>query len=133
MLSGINWLAVITAAAVGFGVGAIWFGPLFGTAWMKATNKEPVDLGHPGKAMGLTAVTTLVTCAVLAYLFDVLGIASWVAGLAWGMTVGAFFVGTSSFSDGLFIGLPNKLSMINIGHRIVYFSVMGAILGAWPG
>ena len=133
MLSGINWLAVVVAAAVGFGAGAIWFGPLFGKAWMEATNKKLEDLGHPTKAMGLTAVTTLVTSAVLAYLFDVLGVASWVAGLAWGLTVGVFFVGTSSYSDALFMGLPNKLVMINIGHRIVYFGVMGLILGAWPG
>lgn len=132
MLSGINWLAVITAAAAGFGVGGIWFGPLFGKAWMKATGKEPGDLGSPVKSMSLTAVTTLITAAVLAYVLDAVGVATWAGGLMWGLSIGTFFVGTSSFSDGLFMGTPNKLSMINIGHRIVYFGVMGAILGAWP-
>jgi len=132
MLSGINWLAVVVAAAVGFGVGAIWFGPLFGKAWMEATNKKPEELGHPAKAMSLTAVTTLITAAVLAYVLDVVGVATWMGGAMWGLSIGTFFVGTSSFSDGLFMGTPNKLSMINIGHRIVYFGVMGAILGAWP-
>lgn len=132
MLSGINWLAVVVAAVVGFGVGAVWFGPLFGKAWMKALDKKPEELGSPAKAMGLTAVTTLVTAAVLAYLFDVLGVGSWVGGLIWGISVGAFFVGTSIYSDGLFMGTPNTLAMINIGHRIVYFAVMGAVLGAWP-
>jgi hypothetical protein len=132
MLSGINWLAVVVAAVVGFGVGAVWFGPLFGKAWMKALDKKPEELGSPAKAMGLTAVTTLVTAAALAYLFDVLGVGSWVGGSIGGISVGAFFVGTSIYSDGLFMGTPNKLAMINIGHRIVYFAVMGAVLGAWP-
>ena len=71
MLSGINWLAVVVAAAVGFGVGAVWFGPLFGKVWMKALDKKPEELGHPAKAMGLTAVTTLITAAVLADVLDV--------------------------------------------------------------
>lgn len=132
MLSGINWLAVVVAATVGFGVGAVWFGPLFGKAWMTELDKKPQELGHPAKAMGLTAVTTLVSAAALAFVFDLVGVGNWVGGLIWGLSVGVFFVGTSSYSDGLFMGTPNKLTMINIGHRIVYFAVMGAILGAWP-
>ncbi len=131
MLSGINWLAVVVAAAVGFGVGAVWFGPLFGKAWMKALDKKPEELGHPAKAMGLTAVTTLITAAVLAYVLDMVGAGNWMDGLMWGLSIGVFFVGTSSYSDGLFMGIPNKLAMINIGHRIVCFAVMGTILGAW--
>ena len=34
-LSTINHLAVITAAICSFVLGGIWYGPLFGRAWMK--------------------------------------------------------------------------------------------------
>ena len=32
-----SWLAVILATFVYFGLGAIWYGPLFGEAWMDGT------------------------------------------------------------------------------------------------
>ncbi|MCH7574095.1 MAG: DUF1761 domain-containing protein [Candidatus Marinimicrobia bacterium] len=32
----INYLAVLVAAAIEFGLGALWFGPLFGKPWMAA-------------------------------------------------------------------------------------------------
>ena len=31
----INWYAIIAATLVGFAVGFVWYGPLFGKAWMK--------------------------------------------------------------------------------------------------
>ena len=132
MLSGINWLAVVVAAVTGFVVGAIWFGPLFGKAWMQAMDRKPEELGHPAKAMGLTAVTTLITAIALAWFLDALGVATWLGGMSWGIAIGVFFVGTSNWSDGLFMGTPNALLLINIAHRVVYLAVMGAILGAWP-
>lgn len=133
MLSGINWLAVLVAAVLSFGVGAVWFGPFFGKAWMEEVNKTPEELGSPTKAMSLSAVTTLITAIALAYVFDVVGVGNWMDGVLWGLSIGLFFVGTSMYSDSLFHGASTRLATITIGHRVVYFTVMGAVLGAWPG
>ncbi len=40
----INWLSVIVAAFSSFIVGGIWYGPVFGTAWMKAFSLTEEDL-----------------------------------------------------------------------------------------
>ena len=33
-MSAINWFAVVAAVLVGFPVGYLWYGPLFGKQWM---------------------------------------------------------------------------------------------------
>ena len=33
-MANLSWIAIIAAAAAGFVVGGIWYGPLFGKAWM---------------------------------------------------------------------------------------------------
>ncbi len=35
--AGITWLAVIVAALASFPLGMLWYGPLFGKAWMAAS------------------------------------------------------------------------------------------------
>ena len=39
--STINHLAVIAAAIASFVLGGLWFGPLFGSAWMKENGFTP--------------------------------------------------------------------------------------------
>ena len=36
-LSNINWLAVLVAALSTFILGGLWYGPLFGRTWMRAS------------------------------------------------------------------------------------------------
>lgn len=35
-LSEINWLGLLLGSVAGFALGAVWYGPLFGKAWMAA-------------------------------------------------------------------------------------------------
>lgn len=44
-LSNINWLSVIAAVVSSFLVGGIWYGPVFGRAWMQAFGLSEEDLG----------------------------------------------------------------------------------------
>ena len=39
-LAHLNWLAVLLATLAGFATGGLWYGPLFGKAWMKAHRKD---------------------------------------------------------------------------------------------
>ena len=54
----INWLAVGAATLVGFVIGFLWYGPLFGKVWMKEAGltEEDVQNGNMAKIFGLTAV-----------------------------------------------------------------------------
>uniref|UniRef100_UPI0013D3226F DUF1761 family protein n=2 Tax=Pseudomonadota TaxID=1224 RepID=UPI0013D3226F len=48
----IHWLAILAAAAAGFAVGGIWYGPLFGKAWAKARGLSDEQL-KSGANMGM--------------------------------------------------------------------------------
>lgn len=132
-LAHINWVAVLVATVLGFGVGAIWFNmKVFGNAWMTDLGKRREDFtGSPAKSMGLTFVTTLLTAIALAWLIRLLGAYTLVAGIKVGLLVGVAFVATSYWSDGLFAETRSRLIAITAGHRVVMFVIMGAILGQW--
>ena len=40
----VNWISVLGAAIVGMGLGALWYGPLFGNAWMRSLGMDPLTL-----------------------------------------------------------------------------------------
>jgi hypothetical protein len=131
----INYLAVLIAAVVGFALGGAWFAqPVFGAAWLKALGKTKEQIcsgGSPRNALILTAITTLVTAYVLAVFIQALGITTALGGALVGLSIGIGIVATSMYSDSLFCNWPFRLILIQAGHRIVYLSLMGGILGAW--
>ena len=132
-LARINWVTVLIATVVGFGIGAIWFQmKVFGNAWMTDLGKTRADFkGSPARAMGLSFVTTLLSAFALAWLIRLTGAMSLMGGLKVGLLVGLGFIATSYWSDSLFAETKPRLVAITAGHRIVMFAVMGAILGMW--
>ena len=133
VLGRINWITVIIATIVGFGLGAIWFQQaVFGKAWME-------DLGitkdgphaSMAKSMGGSFITTLISAFGLAWLIRLTGAMSLVGGAKVGLLVGLAFVATSYFSDGFFENRKNRLIVITAAHRVLMFAIMGAILGKW--
>jgi uncharacterized protein DUF1761 len=126
----LNWLAVIVAAAAPFAIGSLWYGPLFGKAWMKLTG---LSKGAPGQnsmglTFGLTAVLNLIIATSLA-LF--IGGGDWLFGLSAGFAAGFTFVAMALGVIYLFESRPLKLWLVNAGYQTVVFTVMGTILGAW--
>lgn len=132
-LSEINWVAVLIATVVGFGVGAIWFNQkVFGRVWMNdlgLTDSSPK--GSVGRAMGGSFVTTLLSAIGLVWLIHITRALSLVGGMKVGLLVGLAFVATSYFSDGFFENRKTRLIAITAAHRVLMFAVMGAILGKW--
>ena len=130
-LSTINWLSVIVAAVSAFLVGGIWYGPVFGLAWMAAFNFTEEDLKkrNVGKTFGLSLLLSFVAALVLDMFIGA------EAGLVFGMMAG-FFAGFGWVAT--FIGIIYLFEMqsmkafaINAGYCIVSLTAMGAILGAW--
>jgi len=127
----INWLAVIVAAISSFVVGGLWYGPLFGKAWMAALEITEEDMGRRNMPMvfGVALLLSLVAAANLAAFLGpevTLGFAAaagFAAGFGWvGMFLGILY---------LFEHRSLAAWGINAGYCTVALTVMGTILGAW--
>ena len=60
----ISWLATLVATLLAFALGALWYGPLFGKAWMAEQGFVEEDLMrdfNPAKTYGTTALLTAET------------------------------------------------------------------------
>ena len=130
-ISGLNWLAILVATVAGFVIGGIWYGPLFGNAWMSALGKSPDDIQPSPTPFVISFFTALITAIVLAVLINVLGISTLGGGVMIGLLIGVGFIATAMASDSAFCGWGVKLWLIQSGYRVLYSVVMGAILAAW--
>lgn len=128
-----NYLAVIVAAIAYWLLGAIWYGVVFGEAWM-ALEHMTEEQGRSMNAV-LPYVITLVLNVLIAYALaqiciwrnaDTLGRGASVGVLLW---IG--FVGPVTFTTYMYEMRPKELYAINQFFPLAGFVLMGAILGGW--
>ncbi|KXK54935.1 MAG: hypothetical protein UZ05_CHB002000734 [Chlorobi bacterium OLB5] len=129
----INHLAVLVCAFLNLALGALWYSPLlFYKAWMKENNFTDANVKNvnPAKTYSLTVILSLIICYNLAFF---LGDAK--TDMMWGLTAG--FLAGFGFSALIFTVIALfemrswKYILINGGYIIIYFSLVGLILGAW--
>lgn len=76
METNFNFLAIVLAALMMVGVGALWYGPLFGKYWMKLKGYTPERMKAmkmtPKRAMTLVTVSSFLTALVIALLVNIL-------------------------------------------------------------
>ena len=131
LLVDLNWLAIVVAAIVSFVLGWLWYGPLFGKAWLAELGKSEDELGGGMSAFVISAVLMLISSFVMAVLVACLGIKTWFDGAVLGLAVGIGFIATSYFSDSSFSGKSHKLTAIESGYRVLYTLLIGIILALW--
>jgi hypothetical protein len=128
----INHLAVFTATILAFVLGGLWYGPIFGKAWMREVGLTPeaVAKANAAKVYGLAFLWTLVMAYNLAFF---LGDSSMVASLAiaYGFATGAGWIAMGIFVIGLFERRSARLMLINGGYMTIALTIMGAIIGIW--
>ncbi|MGI9250742.1 MAG: DUF1761 domain-containing protein [Pseudohongiellaceae bacterium] len=131
MFDEINLFAVLAAAISSFAVGGIWYGPLFGKAWMEAFNITEQDLSEGNMPMiyGLAFLLSLVAALNLAFFFG--SEVDTVSGIAYGFATGLGWVAAFTGIQYLFEGRSLKAFLINAGYSVVALTVMGGILGTW--
>jgi Protein of unknown function (DUF1761) len=129
-MANLNWLAVIVSALAGFAIGGVWYGPLFGKAWMQEVGmtEEKMKAASMGKIYGGALLLNLVAAFSLAMF---IGKGDMNFGLFAGFMSGFTFVAMALGVTYLFEHRSLKLWLINAGYQTVIFTVMGAILGAW--
>ena len=127
----INWLAVLAASLVGFVIGGLWYGPLFGKTWLKIVGLTEED------AAGFNMVKIYSWCFVLQLIMATnlamfLGPESTlVTGSLYGFAAGFGWVALAFAINGMFEQKPLKFMLINGGYWTVVFTLMGLILGFW--
>ena len=130
----INHLAVLVAVVLQFVLGFLWYGRLFGEAWMGMVGLDmaTIEADPAGAEEWITnTVTAVVSMYVLAWLFTRINVTSLVQGLLIGLLIGFSFVLLSIMTSGMFAKDPYGLAWITGGFTTAGLAVGGAVLGAW--
>jgi hypothetical protein len=75
----LNWLAIILSGITPMLIGAIWYGPLFGKAWMKEAGmtEESIKNANMGKIYGFaTLFSVLLAVGILPYVIHQMHVGS---------------------------------------------------------
>ena len=130
----INWLAVVVGTVGYMVLGALWYGPLFGSFWMAAmgyASADEMDASDPRMGYALTAVGSLVAVTALAVIVDWVGATTLGEGLALGLLVGVGFVATSALQAVPFEGRSWLIYWLNVGYNVVALAGIGVLLALW--
>ncbi len=132
-LMDINWLAVIVAALIPMGVGMVWYGPIFGKAWMglmELTEEEIKEGFSPAKSYGGSFVMAIIMAFVLANVIDMAG-----SGLMNGMMCGALlwlgFIVPYGFQSVAFEMKKTQIYVMSVAYNLVVLLLMGLVIGVW--
>ena len=133
----INYWAVISCAVVAMVVGAVWYGPLFGRAWLKVIGATASDLAArremQKRAAPLYAIQILLTC------FQVFVLAHYVrlglGGVESALWIWAGFIMPTIAGTAMWNNDSRQVSMarflIQSGYQLVIFILFGLILTIW--
>ena len=135
-ISDINWPAVFVAALAFFGLGVLWYGPLFGRIWQKAIADGSVTLKYSG-TMGLFIaafiMSIIVSVGMAFFLHGPQGHEeiNTAYGALIGLMVGVLFILPTTVINYIFARRPLSLVLIDGFYHIIAITLVGTILGYW--
>jgi hypothetical protein len=136
----VNYAAVLVAAIANMILGSLWFGPLFGKAWMAAggwTKEIMTETKKKGMTMSyvLMGLGSFVMACTLAHVLVLTNVYFGTSGVSLGVSVG--FLSWVGFVAPVTMGVvlwENKswtYWMITHTYYLVALVLMGAILAVW--
>lgn len=127
----INWISVLVASIAATVIGAIWYSPiLFGSAWMKEVDKTLKDIKKRGAMKLLVSfITLLIIASVLDIFIRAIGATTIWSGILVGLIAWFGFRETRHWLAMSFGTSSMRHFLLNSGHDLVEFLVIGAILG----
>jgi len=125
-----NILAILIAAASGFLVGGIWYGPLFGKAWQReiGLSDEELKSANMAKIFGITFLFSLLSAVFLGHLlahFDTDFYRTMM--ISTGIALG--FVAPAIGTNYLYGRKSGKLFAIDAGYWVCFYIAMGLVFG----
>ncbi len=130
-MTDINWLAAIVAGVVsGLGLGFLWYGPLFGKAWMRATGMSKTSASQRNMMIPVIGSLAISILAAITFAFF-LGKVSPGTGALYGFVAGLFWVAGGIGTAYLWEGRSLAHWLINGGYSTAQFTLIGFILGLW--
>jgi hypothetical protein len=124
-----NLLAIFVAAAAGFLVGGIWYGPLFGKTWMAELGFTEDELKNANmlKIYGLTFAFSVLSAVFLGHLLAHFGDMSARSTMMISTGIALGFIVPAIGTNYLFSRKSGKLFAIDAGYWIVFYAAMGAV------
>jgi hypothetical protein len=136
----VNYLAVLVSGIASMIIGGLWYGPLFGKAWLRLSGISEEKINEV-KQKGVTKsylimfIGSLVMAFVMAHSLEFASNYLLITGVPAGLSGGFWnwlgFVAPVTLGSVLWDGKPWKLWMINSGYYLVLLCVMGVILSTW--
>ncbi len=131
----INYVAVVGAAVAAFILGWLWYGPVFGKAWMgmMGYTKESMKSMKMtmGTAMTLGFISTLVMSYVLARFMAVWHVADVMGAFKLTIQIWLGFIATVTLGSVLWENRAPKLFFFNVIYQFVALYVMALVLVLW--
>lgn len=137
---GFNWMAIATAVVAQTVIGFLWYGPIFGKAWMNFSNMSESDrqaMNTPeGRKKGMRAmliglIPSVITMYVLAhilYTYDSVTVMMGIQGAFW---IWLGFIATYALNSVLYGKDSMKLYLLNMGYQLVSLMAAGIIISVW--
>jgi hypothetical protein len=127
----VNLLAVVAAAVAAFVIGGLWYGPLFLKVWSSEAGVSEAQMRerHPALVFGLAFLLSLVAAFVFAIFLGPRPEFGFAVGA--GFAAGLFWVSAAFGINYLFAHRSLKLFLIDAGYNTLFFTAIGAVLGAW--
>jgi len=139
----INWLALVAASILPLVTGFLWYGPLFGKAWMQESGmtEEKAKQMNPAKTYGLAVVFAFLVAFFIMPMVFFGGppemphgspeFMTFKHGALHGAMLGLFVVLPVFATNALFEQKSFKYVAINVGYWVVTMALMGGLINAW--
>lgn len=127
----VSWIAVVVGTIGYMVLGALWYGPLFGSRWMAAMgygDSADVQGEDSWTNYALTTAGSLVAVVALGVLVDWAGATTWTGGLAVGVLAGVGFVATTALQAVPFEARPWPVYLLSVGYNVIALAVAGVLL-----
>lgn len=129
----VNWIAVFGAAACGFVVGGIWYGPVMGKRWMGAVGltEEDIQGSNMGLIYGCTFALSLLASWTLAHTFATYAIdLSFLTKVLTALGVALGFIVPAIGTNYLFSQKSKALFFIDATYWLLFYTAMGLVHAA---
>lgn len=126
-----NLLAILIAAACGFMVGGVWYGPLFGKAWQREIGMSDDDLKSANmlKIYGTAILFSVLSAVFMGHMLAHFGEMSLRSTMMISTGVALGFIVPAIGTNYLFGRKSGKLFAIDAGYWVAFYAAMGLVFG----